>query len=194
MKTNYNYLSEDEKILSILDLMGAKSFETAVTTEQMIDKAIEEGATKDVFTDNWHGHKEGDHSWWLLLAAMSGTGSEVEVDKHNVPHLHRKKVQRMKNGHKTWVMVYWYDESFSHEITYTGKVYKEKLVRQREIKDILDHSRNLPKSKEEWMERMRKNPDYVEIDGKFYTAKFVASHPEKFNPVMAMMARENING
>ena len=48
MKTNYNYLSEDEKILSILDLMGAKSFETAVTTEQMIDKAIEEGATKDV--------------------------------------------------------------------------------------------------------------------------------------------------
>ena len=89
--------------------------------------------------------------------------------------------------------LYWYDESFSHEITYTGKVYKEKLVRQREIKDILDHSRNLPKSKEEWMERMRKNPDYVEIDGKFYTAKFVASHPEKFNPVMAMMA-ENING
>jgi uncharacterized pyridoxal phosphate-containing UPF0001 family protein len=38
-------MTEDEKILNILDLMGAVSPETAVTTEQMIDKAIEEGAT-----------------------------------------------------------------------------------------------------------------------------------------------------
>ena len=45
MKTNYNYMTEDEKILNILDLMGAVSPETAVTTEQMIDRAIEEGAT-----------------------------------------------------------------------------------------------------------------------------------------------------
>ena len=79
MKANYNYMTEDEKILNILDLMGAVSPETAVTTEQMIDRAIEEGVTKDIFTDGWHGHKEGDHPWWLLLAAMSGTGSEEEV-------------------------------------------------------------------------------------------------------------------
>ena len=42
MKTSYNHITEDEKILSILDLMGAVSPETAVTTEQMVDKAIEE--------------------------------------------------------------------------------------------------------------------------------------------------------
>jgi hypothetical protein len=131
-------MTEDEKILHILDLMDAKSPETAVTTEKMIDKAIEEGATKDVFTDNWHGHKEGDHPWWLLLAAMSGTGSEAEVEKHNVPYLHRKKVPGVKNGRKTQVYVYWYDESFSHEITYTGKVYREKVAKQQEIKDLID--------------------------------------------------------
>ena len=104
MKTNYNYMTEDEKILNILDLMGAVSSETAVTTEQMIDRAIEEGATKDIFTDGWHGHKEGDHPWWLLLAAMSGTGSEEEVAKHNVPYLHRIRVRREKNRSKTNVM------------------------------------------------------------------------------------------
>ena len=62
MKTNYNYMTEDEKILNILDLMGAVSPETAVTTEQMIDRAIEEGATKDIFTDGWHGHNYSAYS------------------------------------------------------------------------------------------------------------------------------------
>ena len=191
---NYNYLSDSEKILIVLDKMGAVSPETAITTEEMVGKGIELGMTKEVLTDNWHGHKEGDHPWWLLLAAMSGTGSEEEVAKHNVPYLHRQKVQRMKNGRKTKVMVYWYDESYTHEITYTGKEYKQKLIRQQEIKYVLEKTKGLPKSKEERMEQMRKDPNYVEIDGKFYSAKFVIAHPEKFNPVMVMMAQENING
>ena len=191
---NYNYLSDSEKILIVLDKMGAVSPETAITTEEMVGKGIELGMTKEVLTDNWHGHKEGDHPWWLLLAAMSGTGSEEEVAKHNVPYLHRQKVQRMKNGRKTKVMVYWYDESYTHEITYTGKEYKQKLIRQQEIRYVLEKTKGLPKSKEERMEQMRKDPNYVEIDGKFYTAKFVVAHPEKFNPVMVMMAQENING
>ena len=67
MKTNYNNMTEDEKILDVLDLRGAISTETAVTTEQMIDKAIEESATKDIFTDEWHGHEGGGHPWSLLF-------------------------------------------------------------------------------------------------------------------------------
>lgn len=188
---NYNYLSEDEKILEVLNQMGAVSPETAVTTEEMVDKGIELGMTKDVFTDNWHGHKEGDHPWWLLLAAMSGVGSEDEVTKHNVPHLHRKKVQRMKNGRKTNVMVYWYDESFSHTITYTGKVYREKMMHHQEIMDFLDRTRNLPKTKEERMEQLRNDPNYTEIDGKFFSTKFIVKHPEKFNPGAVLIAQEN---
>ena len=179
MKTSYNHITEDEKILSILDLMGAVSPETAVTTEQMVDKAIEEGATKDIFTDGWHGHKEGDHPWWLLLAAMSGTGSEEEVAKHNVPYLHRKKVPGVKNGRKTNVMVYWYDESYTHEITYTGKVYKEKMAKQQEIKDILAKTKNLPKSKEEAQAKMMNDPNYVNVDGKFIKKEWLINNPEK---------------
>ena len=179
MKTNYNHMSEDEKILNILDLMGAVSPETAVTTEQMIDKAIEEGTTKDIFTDGWHGHKEGDHPWWLLLAAMSGTGSEEEVAKHNVPYLHRHRVRREKNGRKTNVMVYWYDESYAHEITYTGKVYREKIQKQQEIRDLLQRTKNLPKNVDEAKARMSNNPDFINIDGKFIRKEWIQNNPEK---------------
>lgn len=191
--SNYNYLTESEKILSVLDRLNAVSPETAVTTEQMVEKGIELGMTKDVFTENWHGHKEGDHPWWLLLAAMSGVGSEEEVAKYNVPHLHRHKVSSTKKGRKTKVMAYWYDESFEHEVTYTGKAYKEKMMRQQDIKNLLDRTRNLPKTKEERMEQMRRDPNYMEIDGKFYSTKFVAAHPEKFNPVFVTQAQASIN-
>lgn len=194
MKQNYSYLSEPEKILSVLDRLNAVSPETAVTTEQLVDKGIELGMTKDVFTENWHGHKEGDHPWWLLLASMSGVGSEEEVAKNNVPHLHRQKVKKVKNGRKTNVMVYWYDETYTHEITYTGKAYKEKLMRQQDIKNLLERTRNLPKTKEERVEQMRKDPNYIEIDGRFYLTKFVVAHPEKFNPVFVAIAQENYKG
>jgi hypothetical protein len=172
-------MTEDEKILHILDLMGAVSPETAVTTEQMVDKAIEEGATKDIFTDGWHGHKEGDHPWWLLLAAMSGTGSEEEVTKHNVPYLHRKKVPGVKNGRKTQVFVYWYDESYTHEITYTGKVYREKVAKQQEIKDLIAKTKDLPKSKEEAQAKMMNDPNYINVDGKFIKKEWLINNPEK---------------
>ena len=179
MKTNYNHMTEDEKILNILDLMGAVSPETAVTTEQMIDKAIEKGATKDIFTNEWHGHKEGDHPWWLLLASMSGTGSEKEVAKHNVPYLHRKRIRREKNGKKVNVMVYWYDESYAHEITYTGKAYKEKIQRQQEIRDLLQRTKDLPKNADEARARMANDPNYINMDGKFIEKEWLIKNPEK---------------
>ena len=187
-------MTESDKILHILDIMGAVSPETAVTTEQMVGKGIEEGATKDIFTENWHGHEEGDHPWWLLLAAMSGTGSEEEVNKYDVPYLHRKKVKMMKNGRKTNVYVYWYDESFSHSKNYTGKAWNEKVARRNEINRILKEYKDAPKSKEERLSQMRNDPNYIEIDGKFYLTKFVVAHPEKFNPAMVLIAQENYKG
>lgn len=191
---NYNNLNESEKILSVLDKMGAVSPETAVTTEQMVGKGIELGMTKDVFTDNWHGHLEGDHPWWILLAAMSGTGSEEEVAKYNVPHLHRKKVKMVKNGRKTNVMVYWYDESYTHDINYTGKVYKEKLQREQDIKDLLDRTRDLPVTKEDRIAQMKKDSSLMEVyPGRFFRVQFILDHPDKFNPYTVSLAQDQIN-
>lgn len=179
MKTNYTHMLESDKILSILDLMGAVSKETGITTEEMLDKAIEEGATKDIFTDGWHGHKEGDHPWWLLLAAMSGTGSEEEVAKYNVPHLHREKVSRKKNGRKTNVYIYWYDESYTHEVTFTGKKYQEKVQKEKTRKELLERIKNLPGSKEEAQTQKENDPNYVNVDGKFIKKEWLINNPEK---------------
>lgn len=189
---NYNYLSDSENILIILDKMGAVSPETAITTEEIVEKGIELGMTKEVLTDHWHGHKEGDHPWWLLLAPMSGVGSETEVAKHDVPHLHRQKIQRMKNGRKTNVMVYWYDESYTHDITYTGKAYKEKLQRIEDRKRMIENWKNAPKTREEWEKDMPSKA--VNIDGKWVLKEFIISHPEKFTPAIVAVANLNYKG
>ena len=110
---------------------------------------------------------------------MSGTGSEEEVAKHNVPHLHRQRVRREKNGRKTNVMVYWYDESYAHDITYTGKTYKEKVQRQQEIKDILQRTKGLPKSADEAKARMASNSNYINVNGKFIKKEWMQNNPEK---------------
>ena len=176
---NYNHMTESDKILHILDLMGAVSPETGVTTESLVEKGIKEGATKDIFTESWHGHKEGDHPWWLLLAAMSGTGSEVEVEKYNIPYLHRKKVPGVKNGRKTQVYVYWYDESYTHQVNYTGKAYREKMEKQAEIRRILQEKKDAPKSEEEARARMANNPEFVNINGKFVKKSWLVDHMDK---------------
>ena len=176
---NYNHMTESDKILHILDIMGAVSPETGVTTENLVGKGIEEGATKDVFTESWHGHKEGDHPWWLLLAAMSGTGSEEEVAKYDVPYLHRKKVSMMKNGRKTNAFVYWYDESYAHSKNFTGKAYREKVEKQNEIRRILDEFKDAPKNEEEARARMANDNQYLNIDGKFVKKEWMINHQEK---------------
>lgn len=189
---NYNYLSDSENILIILDKMGAVSPETAITTEEIVGKGLELGMTKEVITDHWHGHKEGDHPWWILLAGMSGVGSEEEVAKYNVPHLHRKKVKRVKNGRKTNVMVYWYDESHTHDITYTGKAYREKLLWNEERKRMIQDWKNAPKTKEEWEKDMPAKA--VNIDGKWVMKEFIINHPEKFTPAIVAIANLNYKG
>ena len=172
-------MTESDKILHILDILGAVSPETGVTTETLVGKGIEEGATQDIFTESWHGYKEGDHPWWLLLAAMSGTGSEEEVAKYNVPHLHRKKVKMVKNDRKTQVYIYWYDETKVHQVTFTGKAYKEKMQKKAEMQELLEKIKNAPKSEEEAKERMANDPNYVNVDGKFIRKGWFLEHPDK---------------
>ena len=177
--TNYKNMKESEKILSVLDVLGAVSPETAVTTESMIDKAIELGMTEDVFTENWHGHKEGDHPWWLLLAAMSGTGSEDEVAKNDCPHLHRQRIASQKNGRKTNVFVYWYDESKTHTIHYTGKAYQDKVQKMIDIKEFLQRTKNAPTTMAEARQKMETNPEYVKIGEKFVQRDWLKAHHSK---------------
>lgn len=189
---NYNYLSDSENILIVLDKMGAVSPDTAITTEEIVEKGIELGMTKDVFTDNWHGHKEGDHPWWLLLAPMSGVGSETEVAKHNVPHLHRQKVQRMKNGRKTNVMVYWYDESYTHKVTYTGKKYREKMEREAASRVT---RRPGTFTLEQMEAKVKENPgEFMIVNGKLMSIKFILEHQEKFAPAIVAIANLNYKG
>lgn len=176
---NYTHMTESDKILHILDLLKATTIETGVTTEQLVDKGIQEGATKDIFTEGWHGHKEGDHPWWLLLAAMSGTGSEEEVAKYDVPYLHREKVTRVKNNRKSKVYVYWYDESYTHTKTFTGKAWKEKMQRIADRKKFLEEAKSAPKSKEEFFAQKEKDPNYINVDGKFILKSFFINHKEK---------------
>ena len=78
-------------------------------------------------------------------------------------------------------MVYWYDESYAHEITYTGKVYKEKIQKQQEIRDLLQRTKNLPKNVDEAKARMSNNPDFINIDGKFIRKEWIQNNPEKAN-------------
>ena len=191
MKTNYKYMTESEKILSILEVLGAVSPETAVTTEKMIDKGIELGATEDMFTENWHGHKEGDHPWWLLLAPMSGVGPEGEVEKYNVPFLHRQKISSEKNGRKTKVYVYWYDESFKHENTFTGKVYREKIARKQYISELIQKTKGVPATKEEAMQSKINNPEYVKIGEKFILKSWLKANPEKGQQLYGMWFKFN---
>ena len=76
-------------------------------------------------------------------------------------------------------MVYWYDESYAHEITYTGKVYKEKIQRQQEIRDLLQRTKDLPKNADEARARMANDPNYINMDGKFIEKEWLIKNPEK---------------
>ena len=180
MKTNYNYMTESEKIITILNKYGATSLANAMTTEKLVALGIIEGATKDIFTEHWHGHKQGDHPWWLILGAMCGVGSREEVGKYNVPNLFRQKVNGVKNGRKTKVYVYWFDETKTHAITYTGKAYREEMERKAYIKSLLAKTKDMPSNIEEAEARKSSNPNYIFIDGKYYDKKiWMEKHPEQ---------------
>ena len=76
-------------------------------------------------------------------------------------------------------MVYWYDESYAHEITYTGKVYKEKVQKQQEIKDILQRTKGLPQNADEARARMTNDSNYINVNGKFIKKEWMQNNPEK---------------
>ena len=110
-------------------------------------------------------------------------------EKYDVPYLHRKKVPGMKNGRKTQVYVYWYDESFSHEITYTGKVYREKMEKKAQMKELLERAKNAPRSEAEARAQMANDPDFINIDGKFIRKMWMINNPEKAKSLYGMWFR-----
>lgn len=186
--TNYNFkrMDEDEKILAMVELLGANSPETAVTMEQIIAKGIETGATDDYFRENWHGYKEGDHPWWQKVAPMMGVGTIEEVRAHDCPHLHRRQVKEMKGDRKTNVMRYWLDETMTHKQVIRQKKVKAKVNALPEIPPMETRFRGEAGAQQ----KAKENPDWIAINGRVYSKKFILEHPEKFNEVEIFMARQ----
>lgn len=181
MKTRtFKGMTENEKILFVIDTLGAKTPETAVTMEEIIAKGIELGATEDYFRENWHGYKEGDHPWWQKVSPMMGVGTREQVEANNEPYLHRKmKKSVKKSGRKTNVMIYWYDPSYEHKL-----VIREKAKPTPEIKEIRKKFSN-----DEMEKKMQDNPGkYVVINNKLYLREFVLNHPEKFDAMTLAVA------
>lgn len=180
-KYNFNGMNEDDKILVMIDLLGAVSKDTAVTMEQIIAKGIETGATEDYFRENWHGYKNGDHPWWQKITPMVGVGTENEVANHDVPGLHRHQVKEMKGDRQTNVMRYWFDETHRHEVVIRKKTPKNSVS---EIKGNEIRFRGEAAEK-----KAQENPEYIALNGKVYSRKFILGHPEKFTAVEIAMAK-----
>lgn len=140
MEININHkaigMTENEKIISILQEMGATTPETAIPAEKIIEKGIEEGLTEDYFTEHWHGYKEGDHHWWQRLAAMMGIGEWDQVELYNEPYLHREEREDIKEdtGRKTHRMFYWWDETHQHDNRVSAKKESFEQVVKKMIK------------------------------------------------------------
>lgn len=169
-------LDADDKILFIIkDVLNACDLDSAVTMEQVIEKGIELGLTKDYITENWEGYKKGDHTWWPKVAAMSGVGTKAELDAHEVPHLHRKKVRKNKVNRKSSVMVYWYDPNHKHTVVLKkDKVNKKVAV----IPTIPD--RYIEETLEQKQAICDANPGkYMMIGTKRISIEWITNNPEK---------------
>lgn len=150
MKTNFGHMSEEAKIMYIIDELGAKSFETGVTMKQIIEYGISIGATDDTITDGWHGYQNGDHKWWTKMKAMAGEGTEEELNEYNEPYLHRKTTdsRENENGRLSHPYVYWYDNSYEHVKNIIPSKKPARVFRPVAVQESfrLDGGRNLNKN------------------------------------------------
>ena len=170
-----NFDADDKILFIIKDIFQADCFENAVSMEQIIEKGIELGLTKDYFTEKWEGYKKGDHTWWLKIAVMAGVGTEEQLFSHEVKHLHRKKIQYTKGQRKANTMVYWYDPTQEHTVV----LKKHKVTKKKaEVQKIAD--KVISESLEEKMQICAANPDkYVMIGNKRISVEWLNNNAEK---------------
>lgn len=170
-----NFDADDKILFIIKDIFQANSSENAVSMEQIIEKAIELGLTKDYFSDKWEGYKNGDHTWWVKIAAMSGVGTEKDLHAHEVKHLHRKKVQHVKGQRKATAMMYWYDPTQEHTVVLKQSKVKTKKVELPKIADTI-----VIETVEQKKAICAANPDkYVMIGEKRISLDWLKNNKEK---------------
>ena len=58
-------------------------------------------------------------------------------------------------------------------------MYKEKIQKREEIKDLLQRTKDLPKNTDEAKVRMTNDSNYINVDGKFIRKEWMQNNPEK---------------
>lgn len=191
-------MSESEKIIYIVnEVFGAKSKETSVSMEEIIEKGVELG-----MTEPYHSYGKGDHPWWPHTAQMMGIGENVGENEEFF--LHRTK---MKKGGERVKMYYWYDRSKRHEVVRNNIKVKEEDVLSIVIPKEFD-GRNLTSTdvpcpvpfelrdalttEERFAYYEKAYPgEYILVDDKIIWLKWVYMHTDKFRKLYPQWIKEN---
>lgn len=178
MSINVRFSNENDKIMYVIEkIFGAKSLETAVTMEQVVEKGIELG-----LCETYPRGKKDGHPWWPRTSVMCGVGSVNAVMANYEKYLHRQMV-RKSNG-KGKVMVYWVDKTKAADIiSRKNKVTGSQVVAVKVAPVITETRKSY--TEEEMERKMMENPGkYVMYNGKLYSREFAIKHPEKFNSMV----------
>lgn len=175
--------NENDKIMFILEhVFEAKSLETAVTTEQVIEKGIEMK-----LCETYPRGKEDGHPWYPRTSTMSGIHEDGTGNGNYESYLHRALVKR--DGYKNKVFVYWVDRTKKAQVIgRNGKPVTRNTKVTEKTPEIIRETKG-SFTQEEMEKKVAENPGkYIICDGKLLSTKFVVNHPNKFNPATVALA------
>lgn len=175
--------NENDKIMFIIEhVFEAKSLETAVTLEQVIEKGIEMN-----LCETYPRGKEDGHPWYPHTSTMCGIHQNGTGNGNYEPYLHRAFVKR--DGSKVKTFVYWVDKTKKAEVIgRNGKAVTRKAKVMEKTPEIIRETK-MSFTPDEMKRKMEENPGmYVILNGKLYKRDFVLNHPEKFDAMSVAIA------
>lgn len=170
--------THDENIMTVLKTLGATSEQTAVSSEELIEKGIEMKLTEPYP----RGKKDG-HPWRPRLAVMMGVGSDGNCENHEEKSLHR--VWAKKSTGSGYTMFYWIDTKTPHENV------KQKCteVKQNKKSNYVDFpSKKVELTLEQKLEKAAAEPDkYLMIGDRLLSRAWAEAHPEKIEEYKSLV-------